>query len=675
MTDHGRFSEGNEDLLPNLCGPISESSNSATDTLHPGLLSTAPMMDNTDSHWRKLMSLMSRHLTLYTEMVAVPPEFSSCCYLPSSAASLNAGASQSQQHEQRVLQRLVDEVSSCMELSNPCVLQLGLSCTQAAYSSARAIAQAFFRGLNAEENNRRRSSSIFLANLNCGCPSPRVARCGTFGLSLMKDASRVGEICRRLHEGFSVVEASQVKERVDGHGEGEREEKESMPSCLSGLTSRFFLSVKCRIGIAIGEEEKKSMRRNDLGYYTGSPPVDSGTLDKSSSTCTYDSLASFIDIVSSTSPVKHFEVHARPGILEGFTPRQNRTIPELKPAWVYRLCKDFPYLSFTLNGGISSFEEAESHFLNSEDELGGVMVGRGILERPWYWASGADAFIGRQRRRRGRGKSHGAERNRRSPAAVDSGTGRGTDVPRYRKERQDVDTRRQPGGTALQVEEAYSSVEENGSPNRVASIRSKLDGSSSRLGESCQRISDTPVGSLAQQKEEPGTYERYSFTRREVLYAYANYADYMQRRLLLREQRKKEIGQGGTKREKEEKTGARGEFLAVLKPLWNLFVGERGSRAFRQALQNPESEGVFETRSFEFASELGRGTGTDELRKARSGDEGCYDGNDGSKDKQVYVQQAARRKMMQTRDSLGDIIRRAMTKVPDEVLDRRGQQP
>ena len=40
---------------------------------------------------------------------------------------------------------------------------------------------------------------------------------------------------------------------------------------------------------------------------------------------------------------------------------RHRSIPPLRPAWVHRLQRDFPDLSFAINGGIKSLEMAKRH--------------------------------------------------------------------------------------------------------------------------------------------------------------------------------------------------------------------------------------------------------------------------------------------------------------------------
>ena len=51
----------------------------------------------------------------------------------------------------------------------------------------------------------------------------------------------------------------------------------------------------------------------------------------------YEDLHNFIRIVSHEGGVNKFIIHARKCLLNGLSPHQNRTIPELKYYWVLKL--------------------------------------------------------------------------------------------------------------------------------------------------------------------------------------------------------------------------------------------------------------------------------------------------------------------------------------------------
>jgi len=153
-------------------------------------------------------------------------------------------------------------------------------------------------------------------NLNCGCPSPKVAGAGCFGAALMSTPEAVADACAAMGDAFG-----------------------SAPT------------VKCRTG------------------------VDDAT--------SYDQLAGFVDTVSRRGGVRHFVVHARIALLQGLSPEQNRNVPPLTYEFVFALARDFPHLTFTLNGGLRSLPAAAAALRARGGALRGAMLGRAAWERPW----------------------------------------------------------------------------------------------------------------------------------------------------------------------------------------------------------------------------------------------------------------------------------------------------
>ena len=72
-------------------------------------------------------------------------------------------------------------------------------------------------------------------------------------------------------------------------------------------------------------------------------------------------------------------VHARKAWLDGLSPRQNREVPPLDYARVYRLKAAHPSLDIVLNGGIADIDQALNHL----GHLDGVMMGRAAYQDPW----------------------------------------------------------------------------------------------------------------------------------------------------------------------------------------------------------------------------------------------------------------------------------------------------
>ncbi|KAF3780946.1 tRNA-dihydrouridine(20/20a) synthase [Nymphaea thermarum] len=208
----------------------------------PPWFSVAPMMDWTDNHYRTLARLISKHAWLYTEMVVAETIV----------------------HQQENLDRFL----AFPPEQHPIVLQIGGSNLEN-LAKATELANSY----NYDE-----------INLNCGCPSGKVAGHGCFGAQLMFRPKFMLLLLYRLTY---------------------------MPCCLQGKfvgeamaaiasNSSVPVSVKCRIGVDDRD--------------------------------TYDQLCEFVDTVSSRSPTRHFIIHARKALLKGLNPAENRRIPPLNLA-------------------------------------------------------------------------------------------------------------------------------------------------------------------------------------------------------------------------------------------------------------------------------------------------------------------------------------------------------
>lgn len=141
----------------------------------PPLFSVAPMMDWTDNHYRTLARLISHHAWLYTEMVV-------------------AETIVHQQHN-------LDKFLEIPEMQHPVVLQIG-------GSNLSNLAKA------AELANAYGYDEI---NLNCGCPSERVAGHGCFGAQLMLNPKLVGEAMASISANSDVPVSVKCRIGVDDH--------------------------------------------------------------------------------------------------------------------------------------------------------------------------------------------------------------------------------------------------------------------------------------------------------------------------------------------------------------------------------------------------------------------------------------------------------------------------
>src|ERR1700681_396511 len=72
-------------------------------------------------------------------------------------------------------------------------------------------------------------------------------------------------------------------------------------------------------------------------------------------------------------------VHARKAWLQGLSPRENRDVPPLDYARVYRLKERQPGLDIVVNGGIETLAQAAAHLARVD----GVMMGRAAYQEPW----------------------------------------------------------------------------------------------------------------------------------------------------------------------------------------------------------------------------------------------------------------------------------------------------
>jgi tRNA-dihydrouridine synthase A len=101
----------------------------------------------------------------------------------------------------------------------------------------------------------------------------------------------------------------------------------------------------------------------------------------------YDFLKQFIEALRDAGCSK-FIVHARIAILEGLSPKENRSVPQLNYARVYKLKSEYPELTIVLNGGITTVDECEKHL----EHVDGVMIGRQAYQQPWFLTELEQAF-------------------------------------------------------------------------------------------------------------------------------------------------------------------------------------------------------------------------------------------------------------------------------------------
>jgi tRNA-dihydrouridine synthase A len=124
-------------------------------------------------------------------------------------------------------------------------------------------------------------------------------------------------------------------------------EPELVAKCVTAMTKavKIPVTVKCRLGVDDQDTEVSLDRFADMTIGAGA------------------------DVLI---------VHARKAWLEGLSPRENRTVPPLDHARVYRLKGRLGSFPVILNGGVMSIEEAKAHLT----QVDGVMMGRAAYENP-----------------------------------------------------------------------------------------------------------------------------------------------------------------------------------------------------------------------------------------------------------------------------------------------------
>jgi len=85
----------------------------------------------------------------------------------------------------------------------------------------------------------------------------------------------------------------------------------------------------------------------------------------------YEFLQKFVESMLAVG-CRKFVVHARIAILDGLSPKENRTIPPLNYERVYRLKRDHPELEIVINGGLADIQQVDEVL----EFVDGAMIGR-----------------------------------------------------------------------------------------------------------------------------------------------------------------------------------------------------------------------------------------------------------------------------------------------------------
>jgi tRNA-dihydrouridine synthase A len=241
------------------------------------------MMDWTDRHCRYFLRGFAADVLLYTEMI-------------------NAGA---------ILRGDRGRLLAFDPAEHPLALQLGGSDPATLAAAAREGAAAGYDEIN----------------LNCGCPSERVAS-GAFGACLMNEPALVAE-------------------------------------CVAAMRTavRIPVTVKMRIGVVSAPARAAA---GAVAHFSAGD---------------FDALCDFVGRVHAAG-CDAVIVHARKAVLGGLSPKDNRQIPPLHYDVVRRLKAAFPALPLVVNGGLRTAPAV----LEALTWCDGVMLGREAYHRPFLLA-------------------------------------------------------------------------------------------------------------------------------------------------------------------------------------------------------------------------------------------------------------------------------------------------
>jgi tRNA-dihydrouridine synthase A len=103
----------------------------------------------------------------------------------------------------------------------------------------------------------------------------------------------------------------------------------------------------------------------------------------------YEFVRDFVGTVAARGGCEVFIVHARNAWLHGVSPKENRELPPLRHDVVARLKRDFPALTFVVNGGVRT----EAQIAEQLGAVDGAMIGREAYHHPWAMAAWDERFF------------------------------------------------------------------------------------------------------------------------------------------------------------------------------------------------------------------------------------------------------------------------------------------
>lgn len=85
-----------------------------------------------------------------------------------------------------------------------------------------------------------------------------------------------------------------------------------------------------------------------------------------------------------------FILHARKAILQGLSPKENRSVPPLRYDLCEQMAAEFPHLAFIVNGEIASLEDIQV----KAAPFHGAMIGRKAYQDPYFLADIEESIFG-----------------------------------------------------------------------------------------------------------------------------------------------------------------------------------------------------------------------------------------------------------------------------------------
>lgn len=189
-----------------------------------------------------------------------------------------------------------------------------------------------------------KSKDLIIENEN---QNPIALQVGGSDITDLKECSKIAKLYNYDEINLNVGCPSKAVQK-GCFGASLMNKKKLVRSCLESMREieNIEVSIKCRIGI--GKE------------------------------LNYDFFSEFINEIIK-SGINIVYVHARNAILNGISPKANRSIPPLNYSFLKKIKKEYPNIKFILNGGINTIENA----LSLSREYDGVMVGRLIQQNPF----------------------------------------------------------------------------------------------------------------------------------------------------------------------------------------------------------------------------------------------------------------------------------------------------